>query len=457
MEVGMLRSTLIVALMVVAGPVGAFAEQAASSASTAGANVTAGDMRTYKLAPGDRITVMVFGQPELSGDFLIDGMGNIHLPLMGTVSVGQATVTACEERLTERLAQGFLNNPRVSVRVTEFRPVHVLGDVRTPGAYPFRFGLSALGAIALAGGAGVSDIRPSTALAELLAVEERVNILEATHQSLLVRMARMDAERTGRTSFDVPQVGYVARGGDTAMRPAASGASGEIAALLREEQEQLAAGTIVHERTIGLLKRQKPRMQREIEATKEQIASEIHQVRLSQDRLKVYTDLAKKGFGKPFVETELRRDVAQAEGRISRLNAELARLDVGMGDLDIRIQEAENARGLRMTAELRETKLRLHEIEASLPAAREALELRRKQAGLVSESDTLARSYRITLIRGQGAPMAIDGGRPIEPGDILEVRRIRPDTDRSTTTACAQGSGVVCTDARAASLPRQPN
>jgi polysaccharide biosynthesis/export protein len=447
-----LRSTLIVALIVVAGSVEAFAEPGVPSASATGTQATAGDMRTYKLATGDRITVTVFGQPELSGEFLIDGLGNIHLPLIGTVPVGQVTVEACQERLTEQLARGFLNNPRVSVHVSEFRPVHILGDVRTPGAYPFRFGLSALSAIALAGGVGLSDVRPSTAMAELLAGEERVKVLEATRQTLLVRTARMDAELTGRMTFDA---GHAARGRDAAVQPITNSAGGEIATLLQEEQEQLAAGLRAHEQTIGLLKRQKPKLQKEIEATKEQIASETNQLRLSQARLAVYTDLSKRGLGKALTELELRREIAQEETRILRLKAELARLDAKMDDLDVRVQETENARRLRMTTELRDTKLRLREIEASLPVARETLELRRRQVGLVAESDVLLRSYRIILIRGQsGALTAIDGSMPLEPGDILEVRRMRPDPGRGTMTeACGQGSSDSCTDGRAVSLP----
>jgi len=35
----------------------------------------AGGSRVYRLAPGDRIAVMVFGQAELSGDILVDGAG----------------------------------------------------------------------------------------------------------------------------------------------------------------------------------------------------------------------------------------------------------------------------------------------------------------------------------------------------------------------------------------------
>ena len=37
------------------------------------------DKGAYNLAPGDKITVTVFGQPELSGDLLVDGARNYDL------------------------------------------------------------------------------------------------------------------------------------------------------------------------------------------------------------------------------------------------------------------------------------------------------------------------------------------------------------------------------------------
>src|ERR1700716_3536459 len=55
----------------------------------------AGDSRAYRLAPGDRIAVMVFGQAELSGDILIDAAGNILLPFIGPIEVKGLTVKEC--------------------------------------------------------------------------------------------------------------------------------------------------------------------------------------------------------------------------------------------------------------------------------------------------------------------------------------------------------------------------
>ena len=45
--------------------------------ASAVSQAASGDMRSHKLAPGDRIMVTVFGEAELSGDFPIDGAATI--------------------------------------------------------------------------------------------------------------------------------------------------------------------------------------------------------------------------------------------------------------------------------------------------------------------------------------------------------------------------------------------
>src|SRR5262249_472892 len=99
-----------------------------------------GDSRAYKLAPGDRINVTVFGQSELSGDIFVDGEGNIVLPFIGPIEVRDLTTLECQKLIRDRLADGIFNEPSVSVRISELRPLYILGDVRAPGVYPFRYG-----------------------------------------------------------------------------------------------------------------------------------------------------------------------------------------------------------------------------------------------------------------------------------------------------------------------------
>lgn len=65
----------------------------------------------YRLAPGDRLAVAVFGNADLSGDFAIDGSGQILLPLVGSVTVGDLTAIEAQQLIQSRLADGILVKP----------------------------------------------------------------------------------------------------------------------------------------------------------------------------------------------------------------------------------------------------------------------------------------------------------------------------------------------------------
>jgi len=106
----------------------------------------------YSLGSGDQVKVTVFGQPELSGQFEIDGSGSISLPLIGQISAIGQTTPQLEQAIAERLSDGFLLNPRVSAEVANYRPFFILGEVKSPGEYPYASGLSVVNAVAAAGG-----------------------------------------------------------------------------------------------------------------------------------------------------------------------------------------------------------------------------------------------------------------------------------------------------------------
>ena len=90
--------------------------------------------KDYRLAPGDRLTIVVYDQPQLSGQFIVDGGGGILLPLAGAVSLSGLTLAEAQKRIQDRFADGVLVQPAVSVRITEYRPIFVTGNVRKPEA-----------------------------------------------------------------------------------------------------------------------------------------------------------------------------------------------------------------------------------------------------------------------------------------------------------------------------------
>ncbi len=106
----------------------------------------------YRLAPGDKIRVNVFGEETLSGDFAITSAGNLTFPLVGNVPATGQTVEQLQEALRTRLADGYVRDPKVSIQVVNFRPYYILGEVNRPGEYPASTGLTLEQAVAAAGG-----------------------------------------------------------------------------------------------------------------------------------------------------------------------------------------------------------------------------------------------------------------------------------------------------------------
>lgn len=106
----------------------------------------------YKVGAGDRLTIRVAGEPDLSSEFLVDGAGTISMPYVQTVAIAGLTAAEIEDLLTKRLRQGYLRDPKVSVQVTTLRPFYILGEVNTSGSFAYQPGITVQNAIAIAGG-----------------------------------------------------------------------------------------------------------------------------------------------------------------------------------------------------------------------------------------------------------------------------------------------------------------
>ena len=106
----------------------------------------------YLIGAGDRLTIRVVGQPDLTGNYVVDGSGLISFPLINSVKVGGKTAPQVRSLIAMRLRQGFLRNPSVSVEVTNMRPFFILGEVGRAGNFPYQSGMTVQNAIAIAGG-----------------------------------------------------------------------------------------------------------------------------------------------------------------------------------------------------------------------------------------------------------------------------------------------------------------
>jgi polysaccharide export outer membrane protein len=115
-------------------------------------DTSVGTVADYQLGVGDRVKLTVFNEPTLTGEYSVGADGAISLPLIGEVPATGHTIDQIIADARTRLSQGFLRDPKVSGEVSEFRPYYILGEVSTPGNYPYSVGLTAMNAIAAAKG-----------------------------------------------------------------------------------------------------------------------------------------------------------------------------------------------------------------------------------------------------------------------------------------------------------------
>lgn len=179
----------------------------------------------HRLSVGDAIQMSVRGFPDLRQQAVVELNGEVSLPLAGRVRVADMTLAeaqaAIRKLVTDRALRRYndgretltlIASDDVNVTIAEYRPIYVLGDVAKPGELPFRPGLTARQAIALAGGFDVMRYRlvnPFTELAEMKSQHETL-LTELT--KVRARISRIRAELDGRAELDRGELGDIPLG-----------------------------------------------------------------------------------------------------------------------------------------------------------------------------------------------------------------------------------------------------
>ena len=107
---------------------------------------------SYILGAGDKISIKVFGQDDLSIESFLGNSGNVNYPFLGDIKVAGLSIKQVESFITQGLKGDYLINPNVYVQVIEYRPFYIHGEVKKPGGYPYHPSMTINQAVALAGG-----------------------------------------------------------------------------------------------------------------------------------------------------------------------------------------------------------------------------------------------------------------------------------------------------------------
>lgn len=160
---------------------------------------------SYIVQAGDSLTITVWKEQDLQGEFLVRPDGGLTFPLAGDIEAGGHTVDEIRSALTKQLTR-YIPDPvvTVGVKIVGGSMIFVVGKVNRPGNFPLSRSIDVMQALSLAGGA--------TPFADVNGI--RVLRREAGGQQRVFRF-RYDDVRRGR---DLSQ-NILLHSGDTVVVP----------------------------------------------------------------------------------------------------------------------------------------------------------------------------------------------------------------------------------------------
>ena len=387
----------------------------------------------YTLQAGDTIQVWMAQGEELRRDVLIGPDGGVSLPLVGHLRAEGLTLIQLEDAVREGLKPFFKKTDlTLMLRPGREPVVYVVGEVTTPGAYPYRSNMTVLHALSVAGGLYRAAVLPADQDRSVI-VGRQVNDGVQRMRELAARIARLEAESAGRATLVV------------------EGADPNDPAVLHEQKllearlQTLATVDAAEEQAVALGKRSRL-------ALEDQERTVARRIELSQDRLRSITALVAKGGAESSQRNRFEAEIVELEGNASRLAAEMVVLERDQAEDRSRYQAARQERHTQLLTELQAARREHVEVAARLRDSRRIMSIYGANAAAAQEREQQPLTYTIVRSRS-GQPLELDATEtsPLQPNDLVRVRYETPQTTSSGTVAPAEA-----TVREAAALGAQP-
>lgn len=141
----------------------------------------------YKLGPLDRISITVFGHPDLSITSEVSSEGTITFPLLGLVDVKDMCKQDLQKSIKELLEKDYLHSAEVNVDILErlSKAVTILGKVAKPGKYSLVQPSTLIDIISLAGGVSMVGVRKILIIRNTENKTESADILNTSQRNII--------------------------------------------------------------------------------------------------------------------------------------------------------------------------------------------------------------------------------------------------------------------------------
>lgn len=348
-------------------------------------------------ADGDILKITAYGREDLTGQYSVQPGPVLSLPLIGTVKLDNHTARQLETELATAWENRLGTPMSVTIEFAQRAPFYVVGAVNSPGAYPYREGLTVLQAVAVSGGMQRLMSLNDDIRLDLIRERERRLLAIEKLAGAVARQARLIAERDGKKQITLDE-------------PFTLVPKQQMDELLAKEATLLETRTQQYTIKERLLADQIRLGEAEVAAYQQQFNEmEDQQAQLTKEaaRIRRIPGQQVRAFELEQRATTLETTKASITSSISRTAANVEAARSGLAD-------AREARQKEITEGLLEADQAIREAKLTEAASRDIL----RAAGY--EQPSRAVTFTLTQ-QGKVEPAAVNSSASIRPGDVLEV------------------------------------
>lgn len=373
---------------------------------------------SYVIHTGDVLEFAIIGMPETRQRVIVDLEGEVSLALVGTIKASGLTMPDLRARVIEALSTKSLQQrtadgrdvampiaPQdVSFNVVEYRPVYLSGDVAKPGEQPFRPGMIARHAIAVAGGYDVARFRLANPFLEGPELRAQLEGLSAEYDRDQSTIWRIQSE-----------LNPGARGAEAPVAPAAK-------VVMEIETDQLNARNSFYKEEKASLTRTIDQIGATLKVLSEQKKQEEEGVALDATDFERTQAQLQRGIGTVARVTDARRASLLSATRLLQTTVQIQQLEKQREDVKRQLQQLDDKRRMDLLQELQDANTRVTATRAKMQAVMEKM----AYTGVLKSQATRASTAppQIVVFRGNGdkrEKLDVNEDEPLLPGDAVEI------------------------------------
>lgn len=386
----------------------------------------AGEVAPYRLSPGDTVEVAIAPLSDRTQRAVVQMDGNVALPEVGMVMVAGLTASELQTRMQAllptrifhvRLPDGreqivVVKPDDVTAIIADYRPIYVSGDVLTPGQQAYRPLMTVRQALAVSGGFSLLRSRAAQTGPDPVDLRRDYETLWGGYIKDYFHAARLRAELQDRADFDI-------------QTPQGSPLSQTVvAAIAQAEAEALKISLSDFQQEQAFLEKGEKDASDQIDVLQKREQVEAEGVKADQEDLARVTKVFESGNLTNNRLADVRRALLLSSSGALQTSVELMKARRQQEDYARQHERNDNQRRIGLLGDLKDTNVRIAEVNAQLHAASEKLQPNGASARPLPIAGETIRA-EVTIVRKVGdewRKLPADQDTIVMPGDTVEAR-----------------------------------